>query len=204
MAFKGQGFFIQWKLRSKWPHDLNLVQFWWVAAERIDPKAESCFKGHQPWNDFFYFFFQILATFKKGYLNVSKKFQTKAKRSLTWPLYGLFGLENPIISNGVYKKLAISNFNQIALVVPKLGAILENSSLYWGSTHSTAKPGYPKAQLLEKSNISWLVTIWRKIDTCWNNIRIWHPKFCIFCMLRLSNMGAKIGCQTAYNTPQPI
>ena len=43
---------------------------------------------------------------------------------------GLFGLENPIISNGVYKKLAISNFNQIALVVPKLGAILENSSLY--------------------------------------------------------------------------
>ena len=137
MAFKGQGFFIQWKLRSKWPHDLNLVQFWWVAAERIDPKAESCFKGHQPWNEFFFnFFFQILATFKKGYLNVSKKFQTKAKRSLTWPLYGLFGLENPIISNGVYKKLAISNFNQIALVVPKLGAILENSSFYWGSTHS--------------------------------------------------------------------
>ena len=91
--------------------------------------------------NFFEFFFQILATFKKGYLNVSKKFQTKAKRSLTWPLYGLFGLENPIISNGVYKKLAISNFNQIALVVPKLGAILENSSFYWGSTHSVP-PSY--------------------------------------------------------------
>jgi len=43
---------------------------------------------------------------------------------------GLYSLENPIISNGAYKKLAISNFNQIALVVPKLGAILENSSLY--------------------------------------------------------------------------
>ena len=70
------------------------------------------------------------------FLSSYQSHQSKAKRSLTWPLYGLFGLENPIISNGVYKKLAISNFNQIALVVPKLGAILENSSLYWGSTHS--------------------------------------------------------------------
>ena len=94
------------------------------------PKLRVVLKATSLGMNFFKFFFQILATFKKGYLNVSKKFQTKAKRSLTWPLYGLFGLENPIISNGVYKKLAISNFNQIALVVPKLGAILENSSLY--------------------------------------------------------------------------
>ena len=72
------------------------------------------------------------------FLSSYQSHQSKAKRSLTWPLYGLFGLENPIISNGVNKKLAISNFNQIALVVPKLGAILENSSFYWGSTHSVS------------------------------------------------------------------
>ena len=65
MAFKGQGFFIQWKLRSKWPHDLNLVKFWWVAAEKIEPKAESCFEGHRPWNEFFWtFFFKFLQLWK--------------------------------------------------------------------------------------------------------------------------------------------
>ena len=74
---------------------------------------------------FLKFFFQILATFEKGYLNVSKKFQTKAKRSLTWPLYGLFGLENTLIINDVEKKWFIPNFNQIRLVVPKLFTKLE-------------------------------------------------------------------------------
>ena len=70
-------------------------------------------------------------------LPVAKKFEKSTSNfyiigtlCVNWPLYGLFGLENPIISNGVYKKLAISNFNKIALVVPKLLAILENSSLY--------------------------------------------------------------------------
>ena len=50
---------------------------------------------------------------------------TKAKRSVTWPLYGLFGLENTLIINDVEKKWFIPNFNQIRLVVPKLFAKLE-------------------------------------------------------------------------------
>ena len=80
MAFKGQGFFIQWKLRSKWPHDLNLVQFWWVAAERIDPKAESCFKGHRPWNEFFWtFFFKFLQLLKQAIWMHQKIFKQRPK-----------------------------------------------------------------------------------------------------------------------------
>ena len=35
------------------------------------------------------------------FLSSYQSHQSKAKRSLTWPLYGLFGLENPIIINGV-------------------------------------------------------------------------------------------------------
>ena len=138
MAFKGQSFFIKWKLGSKWPHDLNLVKVWWVAAEKIEPKAESCFEGHRPWNEFFWtFFFQILATLKMGYLNVWKNFQTKAKRSLTWPLYGLFGLENILIFNDEQKQLFIPNFNQIEtrLVVPKLRTTQEITRKYcWFNT----------------------------------------------------------------------
>ena len=41
------------------------------------------------------------------FLSSYQSHQSKAKRSLTWPLYGLFGLENPIITNGVKKKWAI-------------------------------------------------------------------------------------------------
>ena len=85
--------------------------------------------------NFFELFFQILATFKKGYLNVSKKFQTKAKRSLTWPLYGLFGLENTLITNDEEKKLFIPNFSQIRLVVPKLWTKQEIACLYDLSQH---------------------------------------------------------------------
>ena len=33
------------------------------------------------------------------FLSSYQSHQSKAKRSLTWPLYGLFGLENPIIIN---------------------------------------------------------------------------------------------------------
>ena len=84
---------------------------------------------------FLNFFFQILATLKMGYLNVWKKFQTKAKRSLTWPLYGLFGLENILIINDEQKQLFIPNFNQIRLVVPKLRTTQEITRKYcWFNT----------------------------------------------------------------------
>ena len=84
---------------------------------------------------FLNFFFQILATLKMGYLNVWKNFQTKAKRSLTWPLYGLFGLENILIINDEQKQLFIPNFNQIRLVVPKLRTTQEITRKYcWFNT----------------------------------------------------------------------
>ena len=86
---------------------------------------------------FLNFFFQILATLKMGYLNVWKNFQTKAKRSLTWPLYGLFGLENILIINDEQKQLFIPNFNQIRLVVPKLRTTQEITRKYcWFNTVS--------------------------------------------------------------------
>ena len=156
MAFKGQSFFIKWKLGSKWPHDLNLVKVWWVAAEKIEPKAESCFEGHRPWNEFFWtFFFQILATLKMGYLNVWKNFQTKAKRSLTWPLYGLFGLENILIINDEQKQLFIPNFNQIRLVVPKLRTTQEITRKYcWFNTVKRLR--YDSVN--RKYQLLWLVT----------------------------------------------
>ena len=84
---------------------------------------------------FLNFFFQILATLKMGYLNVWKKFQTKAKRSLTWPLNGLFGLENILIFNDEQKQLFIPNFNQIRLAVPKLRTTQEITRKYcWFNT----------------------------------------------------------------------
>ena len=53
-------------------------------------------------------------------LSEFKKNGTKAKRLLTWPLYGLHGLENTQkITNDEEKKFFIPNFNQIRLVVSK-------------------------------------------------------------------------------------
>ena len=80
MAFKGQSFFIKWKLGSKWPHDLNLVKVWWVAAEKIEPKAESCFEGHRPWNEFFWtFFFKFLQLWKWAIWMYGKIFKQRPK-----------------------------------------------------------------------------------------------------------------------------
>ena len=75
-------------------------------------------------------FFEKLFFLNSSYIRIdlykfAKKNSTKAKRSVTWPLYGLFGLENTLIINDVEKKWFIPNFNQIRLVVPKLFTKLE-------------------------------------------------------------------------------
>ena len=71
---------IKWKLGSKWPHDLNLVKVWWVAAEKIEPKAESCFEGHRPWNEFFWtFFFKFLQLWKWAIWMYGKIFKQRPK-----------------------------------------------------------------------------------------------------------------------------
>ena len=91
MAFKGQSFFIKWKLGSKWPHDLNLVKVWWVAAEKIEPKAESCFEGHRPWNEFFWTFFSNSCNFENGLSECMEKFSNKGQKvahlAFIWPFW---------------------------------------------------------------------------------------------------------------------
>ena len=91
LAFEGQNFLMELKLKSKWPQNLNLAQIWRVASEMIDPKAESCFKGRQPWiifsKNFFYQFQQLL----EGPLRIFKKNLNKGQKvahlALIWPFW---------------------------------------------------------------------------------------------------------------------
>ena len=86
-------------------------------------------------SNLFELFFQKLATFLKVSQNFQKYFWTKAKRSISWPSYGLFSLEKHFIFGLSKKKCPILNFIQFGLLVPKIWTNYENVPLYWGLTH---------------------------------------------------------------------